>query len=436
VLTPRPVAEPILVPLRAVRQFAAVAQAADSSPIPEARVAWEVGDSTRVGFDHATGTLTARDTGETTLTARLRGFEPVVWHIRVVPGVLALDRTRLGLRPGERATLSASVRDDANRVVAQPGAVWTSDRPDVASVTAGEVRGVSPGRAVVTAAAPWGKSVTADVFVTGDLMVASDRGGEFGLYQIRLDSPETLLPLAIEGGGRQGVPSPDRTRIAYSSAKAGSYDLYVADADGQNPRRLTTDPGVEGEPVWTPDGSRVVYTTTPAGGVPQLASIKSDGTEPQAITTGSAGNRSADVSPDGRRVVFVSLRDGNPELYETDLDGGPAQRLTKTGDKEGNPRFLPTGDIVYLVDKGNRARLMRLGAGGSAVPLLLLEIDQPVVAFDLSRDGERIAIVTGKLAEQGKSKSPFSLRIQPLAPRATPTLVPLRPGEQVMGPSF
>lgn len=436
VLTPRPVAEPIEVPLRAARQFAAVAQAADSTPIPEARVAWEVGDSTRVTFDRAKGTLTARDTGETTLTARLRGFEPVVWHIRVVPGVLALDRSRLGLRPGERATLAASVRDEANRVVAQPGAVWTSDRPDVAAVTAGEVRAVSPGRAVVTAAAPWGKSVSADVFVTADLMVTSNRGGSFGLYQLRLDSPETLLPVPVEGGGKDGVLSPDRTRIVYGSAKAGSYDLYLADADGQNARRLTTDPGVESDPVWTPDGSRLVFTTTPPEGVPQLASLKVDGTDPRILTSSGGGNRSADLSPDGRRVAFVSLRDGNPELYETDLDGGSALRLTKTGDKEGNPRFLPNGDLIYLVDKGSKTRLMRLAAGGSAVPLLVLEIDQPVVGFDLSRDGERIAYVAGKLAEPGKKPSPLSLRIQLLAPRTTPVLVPLRPGEQVLSPSF
>jgi uncharacterized protein YjdB len=436
VLTPRPVAEPIELPLRAARQFAAVAQAGDSTPIPEARVAWEVGDSSRVAFDRATGTLTARDTGETTLTARLRGFDPVIWHIRVVPGVLALDRNRLGLKPGERATLSASVRDDANRVVAQPGAVWTSDRPDVAAVTAGEVRAVGPGHAVVTAAAPWGKSVSADVFVTADLMVTSDRGGAMGLYQIRLDSPDALLPLGVDGGARQGVVSPDRTRIVYRSDKGGSPDLYLADADGQNARPLTHDPSVESDQVWTPDGTRLIFTTTPPGGVAQVASLKMDGTDPRTLTSSAGGNRSADVSPDGRRVVFVSLRDGNPELYETDLGGGPAQRLTKTGDKEGSPRFLPNGDLIYLVDKGSKTRVMRLAGAGSAAPLPVLEIDQPVVGFDLSRDGERIAYVAGKLAEPGKKSPPLSLRIQPLAPRTTPVVVPLRPGEQVLSPSF
>jgi Periplasmic component of the Tol biopolymer transport system len=234
----------------------------------------------------------------------------------------------------------------------------------------------------------------------------------------------------------QAVRSPDRTRIAYSSTKAGSADVYVADADGRNPRRITSDPGAETEPVWTPDGRRLVYTATPAGGGSQLVSVRADGTDPHPLTSSTGGNSAPDISPDGRRVAFVSTRDGNPEIYEVDIEGGEARRLTKTGDREGIPRFLPGGDLLYVLDKGSKARLMRLAAGSKAPPLPVLEIDQPVVALDVSPDGERIAYVAGKVAQAGKGKSQLSLRIQPLAPRSTPVLVPLHPGEQVLSPSF
>jgi hypothetical protein len=59
-----------------------------------------------------------------------------------------------------------------------------------------------------------------------------------------------------------------------------------------------------------------------------------------------------------------------------------------------------------------------------------------VVALDVSRDGERVAYVAGKLAEAGKGKSQLTLRIQQLGAGSTPRLVPLRPGEQVLSPSF
>jgi uncharacterized protein YjdB len=384
VVSPKPAADPLLIPVRSARQFSAVAQGADSAPIPEARITWQVGDSTRIGFDHATGMLTARDTGATTLTANLRGFEPVVWHVQVVPGLLSLDRNRVGVRLGEHATLTASLRDDANKLIGPATVEWSSDHPEVAAVSNGEVRGVSPGHAVVSAAAPWGKAVTADVFVTADLLVASNRGGAFGIYQVRPDSPDTLLPIPLDGGGTQAVRSPDRTRIAYSSTRAGSADLYVADADGRNPRRVTSDPGAEVQAVWTPDGTRLVYTATPTGGMAQIMSVKADGTDPRPLTASTTGGNTApDVSPDGRRVAFVSTRDGNPEIYEVDLEGGEARRLTKTGDREGNPRFLPSGDLLYVLDKGSKARLMRLAAGSAAAPLPVLEIDRPVVALDV-----------------------------------------------------
>jgi uncharacterized protein YjdB len=436
VVTPKPVAEPLPIPLKGTRAFTAVAEAADSTPVPEARIVWQVADTSLAGFNPASGTLIAHDTGTTTLTARLRGFEPVVWRFRVVPGVLGLDRARLGLRPGEQTSLVARLLDDAGKVIGPAAVQWRSDDPAVATVAGGEVRAVSPGHATLTASSAWGTAASAEVYVVADLLVASNRSGAFGLYQLRSESPDTLLPVLVDGGGNvQGVRSPDRTRVVYSSTRAGGYDLYVMDADGRNPRRITTDPGNEGEPTWTPDGTRIVYTFTPSGGAPQLVSVGADGTDSRSITASAGGNRSPDVSPDGRRVAFVSQRDGNPEIYESDIGGGEARRITKTSDKETSPRYLPNGDLIYIVDKGSKARLMRLPAG-SAAPVQVAEIDQPVVALDVSRDGERLAYVAGKLAEAGKGKSQLTLRVQPLGTVTKPMLVPLRPGEQVLSPSF
>ncbi|MEP6688645.1 MAG: Ig-like domain-containing protein [Gemmatimonadales bacterium] len=437
VVTPKPPTEALQIPLKATREFTAVAQAADSTPIPEARITWEVGDTSKVSFDRPTGALVARDTGATTLTARLAGFEAVVWRLNLIAGVLGLDRSRVGLRLGEKVVLAANLLDEARKVIAPAtGVEWSSDRPDVATVNGGEVRALSPGRAVVSALLPGGKPVTAAVFVTADLLVSSNRSGAFGLYQVRPESPDTLLPVLVDGGGGvQGMRSPDRTRIVFSSSRAGSFDLYVMDADGRAPRRITIDGGSEGDPVWTPDGSRILYTGATRAGVPQVMSILPDGGDPRPITTSTGGNRNPDVSPDGRRVAFISTRDDNPEIYEAGIDGGEARRLTKTGDRENSPRYLPNGDLIYVVEKGSKARVMRLSAGAAA-PLPVMEIDQPVIALDVSRDGERVAYVAGKLAEAGKGKSQLTLRIQPLGATSTPLLVPLRPGEQVLSPSF
>lgn len=434
VVSPRPGSGPIQIPLHATRQFSAVAQAADSTPIPEAGVEWAAGDTTLLGFDRSKGTATAKTPGITTLTARLLGFQPAVWSIQVIPGVVGLERSRLGLRPGERVTIRAGLLDDQGKAIGPASDLaWSTDHPQVATVSpAGEVLGVNPGHAVVTANAPWGKAASADVFVTGELLVSSNRSGVLGIYQLRTPAPDTLYPLLVDNASnRQAVLSPDQTRVALSSDRAGSYDLYAMDADGRNLRRLTVDPGAEGEPAWTPDGTRIVYTSTSLTGVSQIASIRADGGDFRPLTSSAGGNRLPEVSPDGRTIAFVSVRNGNAEIYEIDLEGTNPRRLTKTSERESSPHFLPGGDLIFATER----KMLRI-VPGAPVPAVLLQTDQPIVAMDVSRDGERIAYVTGKLAEGGRGKNQLTLRLQSLTRGSVPLPVPLRPGEQVLSPSF
>ena len=73
---------------------------------------------------------------------------------------------------------------------------------------------------------------------------------------------------------------------------------------------------------------------------------------------------------------------------------------------------------------------------GAPVPAVVLQSDQPIVAMDVSGDGERIAYVAGKLAEGGRGKNQITLRLQAPTRGSVPLTVPLRPGEQVLSPSF
>jgi hypothetical protein len=430
---------PIQLPLRSTRRFSAAAETADSTPIPEARVVWEIADTSVATFDRSAGILTPKALGTTTLTARLPGIQPAVWTVQVIAGDIELQPARVGLIAGRRVTLSAFLKDQqgttSNRAA---GVRWTSDRPEVALVREGVVDGLAPGRAVVTAATTWGKSAKADVFVVGDLLVTSNRGGSFGIYQLRVQSPGALLPLLQDSASNvQAVLSPDRTRIAFSSNRSGSFDLYVVDADGANPRRLTIESGNEGDPVWTPDGKQIVYTAI-RGTATQIAVIPAEGGESRQLTTTSGGNHSPAIAPDSRTIAFISARDGNPEVYAMGLDGSGQRRLTRTPTRESSPRFFRNGDLGYVLERGGRSRgsrIMRLPWGATA-PVQILQTEEPVPALAISREGDRLAYVVGKITDVAKGRVEFSLFLQSTAPNAPATPVPLNPGEQILSPSF
>ncbi|HRV91671.1 MAG TPA: LysM peptidoglycan-binding domain-containing protein [Anaerolineae bacterium] len=85
-------------------------------------------------------------------------------------------------------------------------------------------------------------------------------------------------PLLEEPDATHPAWSPVGDQIVYQSPTAGSWDLYVINADGSNKRQLTSDPGIEGLPAWSPDGQWISYLSN-ADGNWGIHLIKADGSE-------------------------------------------------------------------------------------------------------------------------------------------------------------
>jgi Tol biopolymer transport system component len=180
-----------------------------------------------------------------------------------------------------------------------------------------------------------------------------------------------------------------------------------------------------------------VYTATSRGEPPQLYSLRPDGHPGQSLTKGPGGNYTPAVSADGKMLAFISTRDGNPDVYLMPLEGGEARRLTRTDQREGNPRFLPDGDLIFSVDRGRSkgSRIVRVPKAADEGEMVL-ETEQPITGLAVSRDGRRVAYVVGRATDASRGRARFDLFVQPLTAGSTPAPVALRPGEQVLSPSF
>jgi Tol biopolymer transport system component len=226
--------------------------------------------------------------------------------------------------------------------------------------------------------------------------------------------------LTDAGGGGVFAPawSPDGTRIAYTRGNGGFLSgtdigniapssIWVMNADGGTPTRISDETHLNTSPVWTSDGdvlfisnlggTRDIYMQrlnddlTPRGAPvrittglnPHTISISSDGrvlaysafvTTSNVWTTTGAGSPTANalaakpvttgnqtveygsVSPDGRWLVYDSNVSGNQEIFKIPLAGGDPEQLTRNGVDDFHPSWSPDGSeiVFYSLQSGTR----------------------------------------------------------------------------------
>jgi Tol biopolymer transport system component len=244
--------------------------------------------------------------------------------------------------------------------------------------------------------------------IHGGLMIKTDKDGEIlwqrvfgeGQYEQVSFSSAAVLP---EGGYVfVGYATPydkeysdmlwlkladDEEVIAFTSEQDGNAEIYIMNADGSNPQRLTNDPAYDAWPVWSPDGSQIAFTST-RNGKADIYLMSADGSNLRRLTYDDAADIWPDWSPDGKQIAFVSRRDGNFEVYVIHVDGTHLQRLTNTSAHEDFATWSPDGtQIVFSRVEGNDGTYI-INADGSEERQLT-----EIVALEpaWSPDGTRIA---------------------------------------------
>lgn len=161
-----------------------------------------------------------------------------------------------------------------------------------------------------------------------------------------------------------GNPGIATTKIAFVGTASGQKEIYSADYDGSNSRRLTSDRSISVAPSLGPAARHLAYTGYQSG-YPDVYVIDVASGARNRVVSAPGTNSGAAISPDGGSMALTMSKDGNPEIYITSLRGGSARRLTRTRGVESSPTWSPDGrELIYSSDDGGSPQLYRIGAGG------------------------------------------------------------------------
>ncbi|CAM2070375.1 PD40 domain-containing protein [Sulfidibacter corallicola] len=194
---------------------------------------------------------------------------------------------------------------------------------------------------------------------------------------LRLAGGTLSRPIVSTHWDWQATPSPDGTRLAFLSNRSGSTELWLADGDGAEPRRVKGfAQRFSTSMSWSPDGRDLVFAV-PQDGQFDLFRYRS-AAEPavQRLTRDATDERFPVFGPEGRYIYFTTNRNGSWQLMRMPAMGGTAEAVTRDGGFIG--RFGARDSRLYFSRQGEPG-LWRLDLAASEAPEKVAE-DFPATA--------------------------------------------------------
>jgi TolB protein len=195
-----------------------------------------------------------------------------------------------------------------------------------------------------------------------------------------------------------GIPGAFNTQIAFVSmvGKVGdrTYQLQLADADGQNPQAMLTSPRPILSPAWAPDGIRIAYVSFENRTQSAIyIQDRQQGSRVKIISrTGINGAPS--WSPDGRRLAVTLSFEGNADVYVLQIDSGDLRRVTDSDAIDTEAVWLDDDTLIFTSDRSGGPQLYEVPARGGRASRITFEGDYNASAT-VSPDGSSVAFVHG-----------------------------------------
>ncbi|MBI3243114.1 MAG: PD40 domain-containing protein [Chloroflexi bacterium] len=189
---------------------------------------------------------------------------------------------------------------------------------------------------------------------------------QFDIYALKLDGSGELTKLTISSGSDYSPAwSPDGKYIAFVSDRDSNYEIYVMNADGSAPTRITKNTDVDDEPTWSPDSAHIAFTVGDSNR--KIYIMNADGSDVSPLMQNSANDdANPDWSPDGSKIAFTSNRDGNYEIYIVNINGTGFTRVTNNLANDTDPAWSPDGKyIAFVSDRDGNKEIYIMNADGT-----------------------------------------------------------------------
>lgn len=220
-----------------------------------------------------------------------------------------------------------------------------------------------------------------------EVLSVSGRGSR---AEIRLVSHNIANEIVKYFTGKPGIFN---SQIVFVNDASGRKELYLADYDGKNIRRLTNDSSIVILPRISPDGRKIIFTSYKAGN-PDLYLMNRDGSGRRKLSSKAGLNVSPAWAPSSDELAVTLSHDGQPNIYLMDLQGTIKRRLTDARTADTAPSFSPDGlQFAFTSDRGGAPHIYIQNVDGSGLRRITTASHCDSAAW--SPDGQTILYVKG-----------------------------------------
>jgi eukaryotic-like serine/threonine-protein kinase len=206
---------------------------------------------------------------------------------------------------------------------------------------------------------------------------SSDRAGYMNIWLYMLDDGSVRQLTHGPGGDYQPNWSPDGQQIAFFSSRSGQLDIWTVDVENGDLKQITTGPGSDINPFFSPDGSLIAYSSDEFGRLEPWI-VASDGTGRHRLISMAINIHFKRWMKQDDRFVFRSADPNRPGLWMITVSGDEPEFVVMP---RGGAHISFSPDFSKIMDVENHRTLWVTPVDGS-VPYQVYEFEEPDVRMD------------------------------------------------------